>query len=155
MNFQTTLEIEWAIAFKHFGIRTHIIIPNVSWGFNIHECDLLVISKLGYLTEVEIKISLADLKKDKEKRHGHYDNRIKALYFAIPSKMAKHIEHIPLHAGILAITSKGKVFELAKPKININAKPISIEDRLKLLRLGTMRIWGMKKKLIDIKNKEK
>lgn len=153
MNYQTTLEVECAIA-KHFNIRINLIIPNVSWGFFIHECDLLVVSKSGYLTEVEIKISLADLKKDIKKRHGHRDDRIKNLYFAIPSKMVKHIEYIPLHAGILSITSKGKVFELTKPKINTAAKPISIEDKLKLLRLGTMRIWGLKKKLIDIKNKE-
>lgn len=153
MNYQTTLEIEYALS-KYFNIRINIVIPNVSWGFDIHECDLLVVSKLGYLTEVEIKISLQDLKKDSKKRHGHRDDRIKALYFAIPSKMAKYIEYIPPHAGILVINSKGKVFLLSKPKLNSKARVMNIEDKLKLLRLGTMRIWGLKKKIIDFKNKE-
>ena len=34
-------EIELAIA-KYFDIRKNIIIPNISYGFNIHECDLFI-----------------------------------------------------------------------------------------------------------------
>lgn len=57
-----TLEIETAIAMK-LDIRKHIIVPNISWGAGLHECDLLVINKSGYATEIEIKISKSDLKK--------------------------------------------------------------------------------------------
>ena len=154
MNYQTTIEIEYAVA-RHFGIRTHLIIPNVSWGFFIHECDLLIVSKSGYLTEVEIKISASDLKKDVEKKHGHKDDRIKNFYFAIPQKLHKdkYIEFIPENAGILIVNERGYINVWRKPLINKNAKSISIDDELLLARLGTMRIWGLKKKLIDIKNK--
>jgi hypothetical protein len=152
MKYQTTKEIELKIAY-HLGIRENLIVPNVSWGFNIHECDLLSISSKGYLTEVEIKISLSDLKKDKEKYHGHYDDRIKYLYFAIPAKLAKHIEYIPKRAGIFIITTKGRVYKIAKPKYNKKANPISDKDKYKIARLGALRIWKLKEKIIESKSK--
>ena len=57
----TTIEIEEAVARK-FGVRTNIIVPNVSWGLpGMHECDLFIIKMSGYGVEVEIKISKADI----------------------------------------------------------------------------------------------
>ena len=48
------------------NIRTDIVIPNLSWGLLNHEADLAIINKSGYLTEIEIKRSYQDLKKDFE-----------------------------------------------------------------------------------------
>lgn len=42
-----------------------------------HECDMLIVTKNHYLTEVEIKISLSDLKADFKKKHQHKDKNIK------------------------------------------------------------------------------
>lgn len=70
--FISTLQCEVAIM-KHFGIRANLIVPNVSWEIyslpfrTLHECDILILSNSGYATEVEIKISKADLLKDREK----------------------------------------------------------------------------------------
>lgn len=36
----TTIEIEERIA-NYFGVRRCIIVPNISWGMYMHECDLL------------------------------------------------------------------------------------------------------------------
>ena len=94
MDYMTCAEIELKLV-KWFNPRTHLIVPNVSWGFTSHECDLLIMSKSGYLIEVEIKVSLPDLKKDLLKKHGHKEDRIKYLYFAIPQKLEKYIEYIP------------------------------------------------------------
>lgn len=64
-----TIELEIAIM-EYFGIRQNLIVPNVSWGMNgLHECDVLILSKAGYATEVEIKISKPDLLKDRDKKH--------------------------------------------------------------------------------------
>ena len=73
----TTHKIEVALA-NHFNYRLNLIVPNISWGaFIWHECDLFIVSKAGYCTEIEIKISKSDLKKDFEKKHNHESDKIK------------------------------------------------------------------------------
>jgi hypothetical protein len=62
------IHVELAVA-SYFGIRRHLIVPNVSWGLGLrHECDLLIVRESGFAAEVEIKVSKSDLKKDVEKR---------------------------------------------------------------------------------------
>ena len=51
------IKMEIAIA-RSWNYRRHLIVPNVSWGFGVHECDLLVISPSGYATEIEIKAAV-------------------------------------------------------------------------------------------------
>ncbi len=58
----STIEMEIALQ-DHLSTSSNIIAPNVRHGMFTHECDLAVISKAGYCTEIEIKISAADLKK--------------------------------------------------------------------------------------------
>jgi hypothetical protein len=82
----TTLEIEIALL-KHFDFTQKLILPRISFGAGIHECDILVMSKSGYATEIEIKISVADLKKDLNKKHTHNSDKIKYFYYAIPKEM--------------------------------------------------------------------
>lgn len=157
-----TFTIERKIA-SHFGVRQSLIVPNVSWGFHLHECDLLIVSKSNYLTEVEIKTSRADLVRDKHKRHGHRSNRIRRLFFAIPRDLEKDIEHIPERAGILAVEKKTtpsngwyfQVHQLRKPEINKSARPITSEERSKIAHLGCMRLWSMRTSLANIKDEIK
>jgi len=150
----TTAEIEIAIA-NHFGIRTNLIVPNISWGFGIHECDLLIVSRSGYCTEVEIKISAADLKKDMLKQHDHSSAKIKYLYFAIPSYLAQYIEYIPKKAGIFIITSKRRVFCIAKPVQSNSCRAITLQEQYEVARLGALRIWGLKRRCISYKSNYK
>lgn len=141
-----TTDIEIAVA-QHFNYRQNLVVPNVSWGLWIHACDLLMLSKSGYLTEVEIKTSKADLKKDLKKKHGHNSDKIKQLYFAIPSSLAKYYEYIPRRAGIFVLNSQHRIFCIAKAEINKNARPITVEERYQMARLGALRIWGLKSDL--------
>jgi len=147
----STEEIEFAIA-NHFGIRTNLVVPNVSWGLGVHECDLLICSKAGYCTEIEIKRSAADLKKDRDKHHSHKSKKIKYLYFAIPSYLCKYIEYIPLNAGIFVITSTGRVFCLAKPVQNKDCRALTVQEQYEMARLGALRIWNLKRSVIDKNN---
>jgi len=147
-----------------FKPRQNLIIPNVSWGFGVHECDLLVVSGSGYLTEIEIKISKSDLKKDLDKSHAHESKKIRYLYFAIPEKLLDCTDLIPERAGIICcyknkreITGysggqkqyveipKAKIIRKATPQTS--CKPIDDKDRYVLARLGALRIWGLKEKL--------
>lgn len=145
----TTRDIEKKVA-EYFGVRQNIIVPRVSWGFGIHECDLLIMTKSGYATEVEIKISKADLIKDKEKEHGHNDNRIKNFYFAIPETLREYIEHIPERAGIIVVNHEKKISFACEtvrwPQTNKNPYKFTTEEMLHLAHLGCMRIWKNYKK---------
>lgn len=69
-----------------------------------HECDLLVLTKSNVLQEVEIKISISDLKADSKKEHKHKSDYIKYLYFAIPDYLLQSaIDLIPSDAGIITV----------------------------------------------------
>jgi len=145
-----TIDIEVAVA-KWIGIRRNIIVPNVSWGMfvnhkQLHECDLLVLTSSGYLWEVEIKVSKADLIRDKEKSHGHMHPAIKRLYFAIPKKLIEYTEHIQDRAGIIIVDEKMRCTLLRKPHDTSTYK-ITEGQKIKLMRLGLMRVWALKKKL--------
>lgn len=157
----TTSEMEVSIA-KYFGIRKHIIIPNLSWGFDgMHECDLFLIRNSGYAFEVEIKRTKADLLADFKKYHNHVDrkNRIVQLYYAIPKELLSTCEeHIPEQFGILVVEkyeSLGKYYDSTsmyrEAKRRTGAKKLTEKERLKAARLGCMRIWSLKEKL----NKQK
>jgi len=153
----TTLEMEIAVA-QYFNPRVNLTVPNVSWGLNLYEIDLLVLTKNNYAYEVELKISRADLKRDLQKRHGHRsydpdnprkDGKISRLYFAIPDYLQCSADLIPGHAGILVVgneLSDTTVQCVRNPKIN-HSYQWSDAQRLALLRLGAMRIWTLKKQL--------
>ena len=114
-----------------------------------HECDILIVTKNRYLTEVEIKISLSDLKADFKKKHQHKDENIKNFYYAFPAEMKeKAIELIPEEAGILIVVKKEcgipyrKIECYRKPKINKEAKSINDIVLSKIYRLGYLRYWN-------------
>lgn len=143
----------------YFSPRQNLIVPNVSWGFDIHECDLLVMSPSGYLTEVEIKVSLSDLKKDGEKLHEHEDKRIKKLYFALPQYLYdKGKAYIPERAGILVVDPNHEfgVSEERPPMVQKDVRPLNIDEKYQLARLGAIRVWNLRRKIRGLKlTKEK
>lgn len=153
-----TLDMEVAVA-NYFNIRQNLIVPNVSWGMFSYEVDLCILSPAGYATEVEIKVSRSDLIKDKEKPHGHRSTKIKYLYFAIPEHMRKDIEHIPERAGVLivkyseprssyGIDFAGGFFCSKERDAQVHVKYKWTDgERISLMRLAAMRIWGLKTKL--------
>ena len=143
MNNETSKEIERKIAF-YFGIRTHIIVPNVSWSMLPYEADMVVLHESGYADEVEIKISRADLLRDKSKYHQHDSNKFRRLWFAIPRKLEKSIPDIMERAGVLVVETNGNVTQVRKPEINKTAIKFSDQQRLHLARLGCMRMWYLK-----------
>ena len=148
MNYETSLEIEIAVA-NWFGIRTHIIVPNLSWAFMPYECDLVVLTKVGYLYEVEIKVSRSDLIRDKKKyKWAYMRHRTRKIWFAIPEKLAGSMEYIPQQAGVFIVDKNGHITELRKPEIDSTAQKLSDRECFNVARLGAMRIWSLKKKLI-------
>lgn len=82
----TVAEIQSALALRCplFNIRQDIMIPNLSWGLLNHEADFVCINKSHYLTEVEIKRSLQDLRADFKKDVFHRDDRVYRFFFCLP-----------------------------------------------------------------------
>ncbi len=145
-----------------FDYRVNLIVPNVYWGFSadMHECDLLIVSKAGYVTEVEIKISRSDLRADANKSHGHRNARIKYLYFAVPEKLeAAALEFAPERAGIITVKPALSSMDprndggprckrIRAPSAIRQVSPMTASERYKVARLGALRIWNLKRKII-------
>lgn len=156
----TCMDIE-LLATRLFNTRAGIAVPNVHWGANIHECDVLIVSKAGWATEIEIKVSKSDLKKDSTKRHGHKSDKISNLYFAIPDKLLGCIELIPERAGIIVVRpyvsqDYGFFAEIFRqPIANNYAKKWTDQELKNLGRLGAMRIWNLKSTVRGLTNDNK
>ncbi len=157
-------EIEIGLAL-HFDIRKNIIVPNVSWGLLNHEADLLILSKSGYLTEVEIKRSWTDFLADFKKGHGHKDKKIMYRYYAVPKsihqKCADKLREADPYRSWGLITYDDTYGDCY---VNIEYVPsnhgyhsadkkLYLEEQLQLARLGALRIWGLKRKIIDSRSK--
>lgn len=144
-----SLDIELAVA-SHFGTSNNLIVPNISWGFLDYECDLLVVTKSNYAWEIEIKVSRADIIRDKNKRHRHESRKIKFLYFAIPDYLLNCIEHIPDRAGIIVVDSEFKTCRTERHPLMWKNYKLSDAEKYQIARLGTLRIWGLKRKIASL-----
>jgi len=151
-----TIEIEVALM-SELNFVKKLIVPNVSWGMVLggkclHECDLLILTSSGYATEIEIKISKWGLIKDFEKKHNHNHNHIKNFYFAVPEKIKNFaLQEIPEKVGLYIVEKKDNDYIVKKIKKCVprkNAIKWTEAEMFKLAKLGTMRICGLKEKLI-------
>ena len=151
-----TIEMEIALA-DHFKFFKNLMVTNVSWGLApngkyLHECDILLLTKSGYLWEIEIKVFKSDLINDKKKSHGHMNDSIKRLYFAIPDYIKDYEKHIPDRAGIIIIRrakhSKRLFCKIVRPATNQKGYRLNADERYKMATLGAMRVWNLKRKLI-------
>jgi hypothetical protein len=146
--------IEVAVA-NLFGYRQHLIVPNVSWGWDLrHEADMIIVNPANKVTEVEIKISIADLKADFKKQNGHQSKKIGRLYYAFPVEMLeKALLLIPNDCGIITVRTRengtyvASFYKMVKYDKSIN--PITDMQRIKLGDLGCMRIWSLKTALYN------
>lgn len=145
--------IEIAVA-ELIGWRQHVIVPNVSWGLGLsHECDLLILDDKSRFTEIEIKISKHDLKRDFDKIHGHTSALITRLVYALPAELIEHAKAIiPEPCGIIAVKyNEGRrKFEAEwtrRCRHRKRMKEIPEHTIRKFLELGCMRIWSLKQTL--------
>ena len=164
-------EMEVAIArSREFDYTKKLVVYNVIGMSSIlpihHECDVLVCSKSGYLTEIEIKRSYADFLNDFKKEHDHRSRYIKGLYYCVPTKIKdKVIEYLDAYenrddyrvgAGVIVIDEDDLwLTEIRAPKENKGALKLSMEQTLYLARLGAMRCVGLKRKFVNMQKETK
>lgn len=168
---RTLYEIEVALS-KHpkFDFRKNIVAFNIN-GLSerlpiFHECDMLVCSKSGYLTEIEIKRSWSDFLADFKKKHSHEsEGLIKYFYYCVPDTIYDRVknylfDNIVKCAGIITYTEDLLIqikpikiplwIDITKDSIGIpnnNYKRLFLEQQLELARLGAMRVIGLKEKI--------
>ena len=145
----TCMDIEIAVM-HDFSPRRNLVVPNVWWGMNFnHECDILVVTKAGVGTEIEIKTNKYDLINDKKKPHGHSSHKIRRLYFAIPTDLMPYIEHIPEHAGIIEVYKvegeNGHRVRYHRTAKENGKYKFDDKEMQKLGHLGAMRIIDLKR----------
>lgn len=171
-------EIEVALAkSRFFDYRKNIVAFNVNgWSGTLpifHECDMLVLSKSGYLTEIEIKRSWSDFLADFKKKHHHEsEGLIKYFYYCVPDALYERVKDYLYEkdidcAGIITYDEELGISIRAirkKPflkgeepydRLGITQpdyKKLFLEQQLEIARLGAMRVIGLKEKLSKKEN---
>lgn len=142
------------------NIRTDIVVPNLSWGLLNHEADLAIIRKSGYLTEIEIKRSYQDLKKDFDKNVFHKDDKVSDFYFCLPSSIKEKANQLFLEQddklnGLYRGWKKEQYFpaviwydddgnlEYNKGWSYVGGRKLFMEEINKLTRFMSIRYWNL------------
>ena len=141
-----------------FPWRRYVVVPNVSWGLVNWEADLIALAPSGFMYEVEIKISHADLKADFDKpkhRRGGMDDiawrKLRGFYYAMPAALyalaTTKQTPIPDYAGIITVAPRSERDTRLRctverhPTLNKGAVKLGTYDMYQLARLGVMRYW--------------
>ena len=159
----STVKIEQAIL-RYFDCpRQNVGITGLSWGLLNHEADVAILSKSHYLTEVEIKRSLADFKADFKKGHHHDDDcRVKKFYYCVPDKIVDKVmkvlnekvedgtlKKLPCvlkyneNCGISFVKDSGE------PELRLkDNRPLTDKEVIQFMRLAAMRLYDAREKWI-------
>lgn len=136
------------LATRKWKWRNDICIPRcyiLGW-----EADLLVLNTNKRLEEIEIKISVADFKKefkDKAKKHEKLKagrSTLTRYWFAVPSTLVPLVKDlVPEYAGLLAVNLQGRyLVEVVKQAPTLKgAKIIPPQFEIQLLKRAYWRIW--------------
>lgn len=154
LNKLTTADMEIALAVSKSSpcnfVKNQTVAVRCSEIFG-HETDFLSINKSGYVTEVEIKISKADFKKDFTKKHHHESGYIKYFYYAVPYYMVDFaLENLPENAGLLVVSPAlpvGKILVYKEAIAKKGARKVTDEHIAKIERLMSMRYWSLLKRV--------
>lgn len=146
-EYWTSGRIRFALA-RYFNYLDHLMMTE--WEIDGGIADMLFISRAGYATEIEIKISVSDWKADQNK--GKFDRErphVARFFYAVPEELADKVPvTIPSYAGILIVRSgKGlkyhsfdQVREI-RAAIRRKAQKISEQEITRLYRSAYYRFW--------------
>lgn len=140
---------------SYFNWSANRIIPQFAVDGGI--ADLVVITKAGYLIEVEIKVSQADWKADAEKnkwqRGGEYVQgvwtpasadsvvrpTVSRFFYAVPEELAgRPPENLIAGAGILAV---GRFVNVVRPATRTKASKLELSKISEMLTCFYFRWW--------------
>jgi len=154
----TERQMQVVLSYWFFDWRKQFIVPNITHGFltgRRGECDLLVVSKARYLTEIEIKVDAYDLAKEINK--FKHENRtpdkpfgyiIKRYFIAAPREVWGKVNDVklPYGAGKIEVYETGQGHyhgQLIQPSVSSKAaRPLTDKEMIELLRLAYFRMWN-------------
>ena len=128
-----------------------------------HEADMLVMSKSGYLTEIEIKRSWRDFLADFKKHHHHEKGElVKYLYYCVPvslyDRVVEHLNGLDDFGvdGIVTYNEELRIdlrpYRHPSPDYKLhfsNGRKLFLEQRFELARFGAMRAVTLREKLVE------
>jgi hypothetical protein len=142
-----------------FSRRQWTVVPNVSWGWGLdYEADLIAISRTMRVNEIEVKISLQDLKNDvhKEKWKRGLGKRIHKFWYAVPQELVADAIALKLPEGtiqgVIGIWPTDKAHDFPRSKIvqvarpRADARKATDKEVSELYRLGYLRYWDLRLK---------
>jgi hypothetical protein len=141
-----------------FDFTRYSSVPNVSYALLYRgEADLICMSSGHVFHEVEIKISIADMKNEAKKyrpKHGGYKNYIAYKWIAAPWEIVKcalELPCIPVEWGVVSVCWNGSRFGCSKLRNPKRQKTDPVPDsRVEAFyRTGLMRMWSHREKDIS------
>jgi hypothetical protein len=145
----TSHTIAISIAKYLFHYSKYVIVPNTN-SFLPWEADILMLTPNCFLDEIEIKISLSDLRRDKTKhKHKLLENDkciylLRNFYYALPESIYNRasLDDFPEKAGIIIISDTHMPRIIKNPTPRKHARKLTDKEKFKLARLGVIRMWG-------------
>ena len=117
--------------------------------------DLVVISRAGYVTVVEIKVTRSDWLKDRQKLRRWPSPLISRFFYAVPEPVFKQgiPDHVPSLAGLLVVNEGGNfrgydsVHE-QRPAFRMKAEKLSASRERAITQSFYYRFWRQQMELL-------
>lgn len=145
----------WAMADVMLALLRHIqwgaglLFPEAQFGGG--RCDLLFITRSGYATEYEIKVTAADWKRDAAKWKWKSSEResVARFFYVVPVDLLESPpEILPAGCGVISVSRSTRGgFPIARevtPARRFTSKPVPVETRNWLLACALSRYWSSK-----------
>lgn len=124
------------------------------------QADVLVVTKARYLIEVEVKLNMADFRRDRHKlKHRNFrDNLVhyptRFFYFAVPKELANKVkflcDQLYPYAGVIGSNGLGEyeleIYREAKP---LWGSKLTFNQILRMVREQSATICRLSRKLAD------
>ena len=145
---------------KYYGLRSLVLVNNCIGVLTQREADLIHVTSSLYLEEIEIKISVADYKREfenqtegKEFKHRYMRESprslIRRFYIAMPTEVYNKVsDTIPSHVGIFVVreTPGGNIFAVKTrtAKDFKNARKLEAKELMSIATMASSRLWSLK-----------
>lgn len=136
--------ITYALA-RHFDWFRNRMMPEYS--IDGGQADLLFVTKAGYVTEIEIKVTIADWRKDRNKAKWRRPRpHIARFFYAVPAPMVKDglPDWLPVGAGVLAVHDGAEGYDYVRevrPALRVKAEKLSEIQYRHMLERCYYRFW--------------
>lgn len=122
---KTEFDLQLIVIQDCYHLTNNLVVPNIESGFG--EMDVLKVSRVGYATEYEIKVSKNDFNKDKEKldKHNSYKRAFtfclpekgipNYFIYVVPATLNLTAADVPVYAGLYNVDEHGYLTTVKSP----------------------------------------